>query len=124
VNALRATIIATLNDRFIELKSVDAKGTLHPMKPDGDCNWQPTELPPPEQLDGYLKPDRILIYPHAWSRLTNNAAETAGYLFNKDWLIAKTPGKPNVERIGQGQPSQRFYVLRREFLKGEEEEDT
>jgi putative DNA primase/helicase len=107
VNALRETILTTLKDRFIELKP-DKKGKL-----------QPTKELPLEQTDGYLKPDRILILPAAWSRLTNNAPDTLTYLLNKGWLIpgeTNTPGKPKVERIGGGQAAQRFYVLRRSFL--------
>jgi hypothetical protein len=108
VNALRQTILETLADRFVELKP-DAKGTL-----------KPTRELPPEQVDGYFKPDRILIYPEAWSRLTGNASENMGYLLSKGWLIpgeTGAPGKPKVERIGRGQLAQRFYVLRREFLQ-------
>jgi hypothetical protein len=108
-NKLRTGLIESLKNHFVELK-FDEKGVLK------HVNNIPTHL-----LYGYVKPDRICIYPNAWRTLTWGTADVGAYLLSKDWLIPasgkRTAGKPRSERIGQGKPTERFYVLKREFLK-------
>ncbi len=108
VGRMRTAISATLNERFVPLHK-NAKG-----------EHVPTTVVMPELLDGYVKDDRILLRPEAWSRLCAecDAAAVAEHLREKGWLIpGETAGKPRKERIGKKQP-ERFYVLRRSFLSG------
>jgi hypothetical protein len=110
VDRIRQTI--RKREGLIRLR-IDAGGALVP-EFDGD----------PEI--GFIKPDRILIWPEAWASLCGECkpSKVVQYLLEKDLLIpGETPGKPKKERIGAG-ASQRFYVLRSAFLKGNGEHDS
>jgi hypothetical protein len=105
VNRIRTALNATLSSRFVRLQKNDAgKYVLDELNTD--------------ELAGYLKDDRILIRPAAWSQLCagSDGAAVVEYLRARGWLIpGETPGKPKKERIGEKQ-SERFYVLQHSFL--------
>ncbi len=114
VDRARTTITTTLTDRYIHLRKV-AKGRLIPAKA-ADKVKQKT----PKEFDGYVKPDRVLIWPEAWRRLCegHDPIKVAEHLQRQKVLMpgARKGESARTETIlGK---SGRFYVLRREWLGG------
>ena len=113
VNQLRAVISATLADRFIHLHK-DAKGHLVPA-----TEADKVKQVRPDEFNGYVKEDRILIHPEAWRRLCQgyDAGEVAEHLQREGTLIPGDKTKGELARVEAvfGKTG-RFYVLRRSSL--------
>jgi hypothetical protein len=72
------------------------------------------KLNAPDEFDGYVKGDRVLVRPEAWHRLCDgvDANEMAEQFRSKNWLIADEKGGKlaKKERVPGGK-TDRFYVL-------------
>ena len=110
VRQLEFALVAALNDRFIHIHQGSSR------------KWSPVteadaiKLRTPNQFDGYLKPDRVLITQEAWARYCNGVdpAEVARHLKQRGTLIVSGNGVSRVEQvIGK---TDRFYVLLRASL--------
>jgi uncharacterized protein (DUF927 family) len=112
VRQLCAVITANLAHRFIHLRK--DKGCFVPAT-EADKIKQGT----PDEFDGYVKEDRILIHPEAWRRLCRgyDAGEVAEHLRREGALIPGDETKGELARVETlfGKTG-RFYVLRRSSL--------
>jgi uncharacterized protein (DUF927 family) len=100
---------AALRDRFIHIQK--SAGGWAPVT-EADEFRQRT----PERLDGFVKPDRILIRPEAWRRYCNGSdpGEIARHLKQQGMLIADENSVSKSEQvIGK---TERFYVWSRASL--------
>ena len=112
IRQLRAVITATLAERFIHLRK--DKGCFVPA-----TEADKIKLGTPDEFDGYVKEDRILIHPEAWRRLCRgyDAGEVAEHLRREGALIPGDETKGELARVETlfGRTG-RFYVLRRSSL--------
>jgi uncharacterized protein (DUF927 family) len=102
-----ATINNTMADRFIGIKN-DNGHLVAATAADG------VKLKTPDEFDGYVKGDRVLVRPEAWHRLCDglDANAMAEHFRAKKWLIADEKGGKlaKKERVPGGK-TDRFYVL-------------
>jgi hypothetical protein len=73
----------------------------------------------PELFDGYVKPDRILVRPEAFRRYCGNhdPSEIAKQLHKTGVLIADERGGKLTRLEKVMGKVERYYVLKREFLR-------
>jgi putative DNA primase/helicase len=98
-------LMANLNEHFTHIHK---RGKAWTIVTEADELKQRT----PELFDGFVKPDRILIWPKAWRRYCNgfDPAEIARHFQQRGALIADDGGISKTEQVPG--KSERFYVLR------------
>ncbi len=111
VHGFKAAINAALADRFIHVGKV--AGQWAPMTAADEIKQRTPEL-----FDGYAKPDRVLVRPEAWRRLSNgiDVAEIARHLQQQGALIADVRGGKLSRSEKVLRKTERFYVLKRASL--------
>jgi uncharacterized protein (DUF927 family) len=104
-DAVLATIKATLSDRFIAIHK--PKRVWEPVTKADKIKQKSAD-----RFDGYVRPDRILIRPAAFTRLCDGLGphEVAGYLQQQGVLMADNDGKLSRPEHTIGKV-ERVYVL-------------
>jgi hypothetical protein len=113
IERIRQAFGVTAQDRLIHLKS-DSRGRIVPASPADQ-----SKMNAPDQFDGYIKDERILLTVAAWERLWHGLDLSAvkKYLLDRGWLIPGPDKTAVVERIKSGEPAVRLYELAPSFIE-------